>query len=553
MKLRTGAAVLLAVSLMLGGCSKAHQTTASGRHTWTTPGVLRIGENADPHTLNPVLQASAITGDIAQFVFSYAVVYDQNGKPVPDALSEIPTIANGDVSKDGLTLKYKLRHDVTWQDGQKLTCDDLKFTWQVVMNPHTNVAATDGYSDIKSVDCSDPYVAVVHMKKVYAPYLQQLWGVNGNAPILPKHLLGKYLAGSNSINDAPFNSLPIGTGPFRVVRWDRGTDVVLKAYPGYFKGAPKLKEVIFKIYTDGNTLLNALKAHDIDMLARGSSQLWPQYRDFAADPSNGVTAIRVNSYVFSHIDFNLKSPILGQLPVRQALAYATSRQEIIDKVEHGSAYAAETDQHPLLSWAYTSDIKHYPYDPAKANATLDAAGWKVGKDGVRVKNGRRLEFNLSTPTESTAGIAVQTLLQQEWRQIGVQADVKNYPTASMFQNGNAGILEGGHYDAAIYSWVAAADPDDSALYSSWNFGARGQNTLFWKNAKVDAAQRDALSTIDQTRRAADYKVIQQQMALDVPTIVLFFARDPYVYNTDLKDFVPSPVISPFWNPWEYSI
>lgn len=553
MKLHTGAAVTLALALVLGGCSKVNQTTASGRHTWTTPGVLTIGENADPRTLNPVLGASAITGDIAQFVFSYAVVYDQNGKAVPDALSEIPAIANGDVSKDGLTLKYKLRHNITWQDGQKLTCDDLKFTWQVVMNPHTNVAATDGYSDIKSIDCSDPYVAVVHMKKVYAPYLQQLWGVNGNAPILPEHLLGKYLAGSNSINDAPFNSLPIGSGPFRVVRWDRDTDVVLEAYPGYFKGAPKLKKVVFKIFADGNTLLNALKSHDIDMLARGSSQLWPQYQDYAADPAHGVTAIRVNSYVFSHIDFNLKNPILGQLPVRQAIAYATNRQEIIDDVEHGSAYPAETDQHPLLSWAYTSDIKHYPYDPAKAKSILDAAGWKLGKDGVRVKNGQRLEFNLSTQTESTGGIAIQTLLQHEWRQIGIQADVKNYPTASMFQNGSAGILEGGHYDAAIYSWVAAADPDDSALYSSWNFGPRGQNTLFWKNAKVDAAERDALSTIDQKRRAADYKIIQQQMALDIPTIVLFFARDPYVYNTDLKGFTPSPVISPFWNPWEYSI
>ncbi len=131
--------------------------------------------------------------------------------------------------------------------------------------------------------------------------------------------------------------------------------------------------------------------------------------------------------------------------------------------------------------------------------------------------------------------------------------MKNYSTAQMFENGTAGVLEGGHYDAAFYAWVAAADPDDSALYSSWNFGPTGQNTMFWKNDKVDAAERAALATVDEAKRKPQYTIIQQQMALDVPTIVIYFARPVYVYNSDLKGFTPSPVISPFWNSWEYSI
>jgi peptide/nickel transport system substrate-binding protein len=553
MNVRVCAAVALAAVLMASGCSKVNQASVGGRHPWTTPGVFTFGENQNPKTLNPALGADATAGDLSMFIYSYAVRYNQDGKPVPDAVTEVPTVANGDVSKDGLTLVYKLRHNITFQDGVKLTCADLKFTWHVVMNPHTNVAATDGYSSIKDIDCSNPYVAVVHMKKLYAPYLQQLWGINGNAPILPEHLLAAYNDDKGSINDAPYNAMPIGSGPFRVVRWDRSSDVVMEAYPGYFMGAPKLKRVVFRIYADSNTLLNALKSHEIDMLARGTGLLWPSYADFASDPANGVTAIRVNSFQFNHLDFNLQNPILGQLPVRQAIAYATNRAEIIADVLHGSAYPAETDQPKGLSWAYTDDIVHYPYDPAKAEAVLDAAGWKVGPDGIRVKNGQRLEFDLSTQTESTGGIATQTLLQSQWRAVGIAADVKNYPTASMFQNGSSGILEGGHYDAALYAWVAAADPDDSALYSSWNFGPRGQNTLFWKNAKVDAAERAALGTVDQTARAAQYKIIQQQMALDLPTIVLYFVREPYVYNNDLKNFQPSPAISPFWNPWEYSI
>ena len=127
------------------------------------------------------------------------------------------------------------------------------------------------------------------------------------------------------------------------------------------------------------------------------------------------------------------------------------------------------------------------------------------------------------------------------------------PTTEFFDNSSAGIIQGGHYDVAFFSWVAAADPDDSAIYSGDNLAPHGQNGLFWNNPKVTAATRAALSTLDQNERKKQYQIVQQQMAIDVPTIVVYFLKEPYVYNTDLKGFDPSPVISAFWNPWEYSI
>ena len=144
-------------------------------------------------------------------------------------------------------------------------------------------------------------------------------------------------------------------------------------------------------------------------------------------------------------------------------------------------------------------------------------------------------------------------MQREWRDVGVQADVKNYPSSQFFDNSSNGVVEGGNYDVALFSWTGAADPDDSAIYSADNMAPHGQNAMHWNNARATAAMNDALQTIDRRRRKRDYVVVQQQMALDVPTIVIDFVRTPFVYNSDLKGFDPSPVITAFWDPWNYSI
>jgi peptide/nickel transport system substrate-binding protein len=548
-----GAMTVFAVAM--AGCTKVANGGLAGgaRNAWTVPGVLRWSEFADPKNLNPVLDSASPTLDLSMFIFSWTVRYDQNARPVPDALRELPTIQDGDVSKDGLTLKYKLRPNIKWQDGVALTCKDLRFTWQVVMNTHNNVVTTDGFKDIGSIDCTDPTVAVVHMKKVYAPFLQQLWSVNGNAPILPEHLLAKYNDDKGSFNTAPYNSLPVGSGPFKVVAWHRGQDVRMVANPDFYLGKPKLNEVIYKILPDENTAFTQLQTHELDMVAIGSGMKWPQYQALAADPHNGLRAIRVEAFLWSHVDFNLRHPIVSDVVVRRAVAYGTDRNEIIGKVLHGSAIPGETPQQPHFSWATTTDIAHYPYDPAKAKALLDADGWKAGPDGIRTKNGQRLEFTLSTQTESNVGKAQEIVLQRQWRDIGIQADVKNYPTSEFFDNSTNGILQGGHYDVAAFAWFGAADPDESAIYSGDNLAPHGQNAMFWNNRRATDAMNDALKTVDQTRRKRDYTIMQQQLALDVPTIILYFRRDPFVYNTDLKGFQASPVISAFWDPWNYSI
>lgn len=539
---------LVLTAAVLAGCTKVGTQTTGAGNPYTRHGVLRYAENGDPRTLNPLLGSSAITADISGFLFSYSVRFDDKAQAVPDALSEIPTVENGDVSKDGLTMKYKLRPNMKWHDGEKVTCEDLKFTWKAVMNPKNNVVVTDGYRDIKDIDCTDPLVAVVHMKKIYAPYLQQLWGPAGNTPILPAHILAAVNDNKGSLNTAPYNSAPVGSGPFKFVSWQRGSQVEMEAFPDFYLGKPKINQVIFRIMPDENTMLTQLKTHEIDMVARGTGNKWPEYQQIT-----GVKALDPATFQYTHIDFNLKKPMFQDVRVRKALAYATNTQEIIEKIQHGAADATLTDQSPVLSWAYDANVEKHPFDPAKAKALLDEAGWKVGPDGIRVKNGEKLAFTYATQTESTGGKAIQTLVLRQWHDIGVDGQVKNTPTSLFFENSQQGIIQGGHYDVCSFSWVASTDPDDSQIYSADNLPPRGQNALFWEDKRATAAMNAALSTVDKEERKKQYFIVQEELASQVPTIFLYFRREPWVYNTDLKNFTVGAGQIPFWNPWEYEI
>jgi peptide/nickel transport system substrate-binding protein len=529
--------------------SSAPGATSAGGNPWTHHGRLIYAEAQDAKSLDPIIATDAATGDLSMLLFSYAIRYDEHSHPHPDALREIPTLANGDVSKDGLTLKYKLRPNIVFHDGVKLTCRDLAFTWHVVMNPANNDVTQDGYRDIASIDCSDPLVAVVHMKKIYAPFLQQLWGVNGNAPILPEHLLAKVNDAKGTFNTAPYQAAPVGSGPFQFVRWDRGSQVVLKAFDRYFRGRPKLDTVVYKYVPDQTTLADQMRTHEIDLALHTGSSTYPLLQNIP-----GTVLQTPPVFAYDHIDFNLRSPLFkDDLMLRRALAYATNRPEMLRKISHGLGDLTDTALSPRLSYAWTDDTAHYPFDPVKARAMLDADGWRVGPGGIRVRNGVRLSFNISTQAESNTGRAYETLVQSEWHDVGAEANVKNAPTEQFFDNTKNGILQGGHYDVAFFAWSGAADPDDSAIYSGKNMAPAGQNAIFWNDPVANAAMAAELSTVDPAVRLKNFHIEERQFASDVPSIVISYRREPVVYNSDLKGFTDGPVISPFWNPQDYSI
>jgi len=533
--------------VLLAGCSKVSQsTTATMQRGGTIPGTLRYADIEEPVSMNPLLRLDAVSTDMDMFVFGYFFNLDDKMRWIPELALEVPSYANGGISKDGRTLTYHLRHGVKWQDGAPFTSHDVVFTTHAIQNPANNLQSRSGWEHVMSVEAPDPYTVKFHLDKIYASAIATYFAEGSSYPVLPAHLLEKY----PNLNQVPFNTNPVGTGPFKFVKWVHGDRVEFAANPLYWRGPPKLQRIIYKIVPNDNTILTQLKTHEIDAWFRGPSSMYPELAKLTSD------AYRVQlepSLAFAHLDLNQQNPILAQLPVRQAIAYAIDRKRIIHDVTHDVNIVAYANQAPF-SWSYEPNVVHYDYDPAKAGQILDAAGWKLGPGGVRVKNGQRLEFQLSAVTGGATGEAIEVIVQQELRAVGINASIKNYPTALFFAGyQQGGILQAGKYDAAFYAWVAGIDPDDESLYASYRIPPAGQNDVWWKDPVIDQAEKGALSSYDQATRKKYYSIIQKEVASQAVTIVLYFSRYVYTTSTRFKNFVPAPATSSNWNSWEWEM
>jgi peptide/nickel transport system substrate-binding protein len=538
----------IAFALVLSACTRVdtgQTTTSGGRHPWTRPGVLRFAYIGDPDTLSPLVGAFQVDTDLSMFWAGYLFIYDDKNQVVPELATESPTLANGGISRDGLTITYHLRKGVTWQDGAPFGADDVKFSWQAVMNPNNNVGTRVGYDDVTSIDTPDQQTAIVHLKRAFAPFVNTFFTMSSSPyPVYPKHLLAKY----HDLNRVPYNSKPVGTGPFIVQEWHRGQTLRMIANPHYWRGAPKLKEVQYRAIPDENTLTTSMKTHEIDLWYNASATNYP-----AASKIADTHVFLTPFTQFSMIAFNNARPILGDVAVRRALAFGTDRKRMIDTVTYGVNVLGEGDQ-PAFSWAHDGSLKPIAFDPARARTMLDAAGWYPGPDGIRVKDGRRLHVTVATTTGSAVGNRMAVLLQSAWKDVGIELEVKQYASALMFAAyGAGGILQRGYFDIAFFSWVNGIDPDDATLFRCDQVPPNGYNQARFCSREVDALERIALASNDQQVRKKAYARIQEIVVDQVPVLTMWFQRRFDIASTDLKGYKPANAVSTFWNTWEYDI
>jgi peptide/nickel transport system substrate-binding protein len=543
----------LACALSVSACTKLG-TVSSGESTrgaGTVPGELRVAIQRSPNTLNPILSANTTEGFVNRLSFDTLVSVDGAGKKtVPILATEVPTVANGGISKDGLTITYHLHTGVRWHDGVPFSSKDVKFTWQAMMNTSNNVNARVGYEDVQSVDTPDATTVVFHLKRKFAPFVDTVFGESDNpVAILPEHVLAKF----PNVNRVPFNQQPIGTGPFKVARWVRGDHIDLVANDDYFLGKPKLRRIVVREIPDENTSLNALRSHDVDWIFEASPEL---YKTIKATASKDITVVLNDKPQTLQMLVNTSRPPLDDLRIRRALAYAIDKQALVDKNTGGSAVVAWADQ-PPFQWSYTDDLMKYPADLAKARALLAEAGYTPGPDGIMRKNGKPLSFTLSHNVENATRRLVAVQVQAMLKAAGIDVQIKTYPANLLFATyGQGGILTTGKYDLNISGWIAGQDPDDHSEFASDQIPKPshpdGVNYTRYQNKEMDDEQKAALASYDEAQRKPHYVKIQQLLARDLPVVYIWFPRQAQPINPAFKNFAPNP-INESWNAYQWEI
>lgn len=538
--------IVLLVLLVFAGCGHSNESAVTGgRHAWTHPGVLRFTASSDPDTLSPLVGNLQIDYDLAQFWGGFLFNYNDHDRLDPELATVEPTLGNHGISPDGKTIVYHLRHGVKWQDGAPFDADDVIFTWRAVMNPANNVPNRDGYDRVTHIDKRDAYTIAVHLNRPYAPFIATFLTEGANPfPVYPRHLL----ASLPDLNRVAFNNAPVGTGPFIVKEWHRGNVIRMEANPHYWRGAPKLKEVDYYPIADDNTILTQMKTHELDLWYNAPHALYD-----AAKAIPDTHALVTPFVQFAELAFNVTRPALRDVRVRRALMYATDRARIARIVGHGVDVIGEGDLPPSL-WAHNTHLPLVPYDLAKANALLDAAGWLRGPDGIRRNGGHRLELEFVIASGRASDIATSVLVQDEWRRAGIDLLIKPYPTAILFATyGAGGILQRSKFDVATYGWISGVDPDESTLVTCNQRPPNGQNDGLFCDPAIDRLEQVARSNYDQAARKRAYDTIQLRLADELPGMTLWNDRQLSVESDDLHGYRPAHAVTGFWNPWEYSI
>jgi peptide/nickel transport system substrate-binding protein len=535
----------LAAAVLLAACTKSDQSstaTSGSRNPWTRPGHLIIGSaGEEPDNLNELFAHTDAADQIANLIYEPIFRYDPDGNLVPAAVSTVPTLQNGGITADGKRITLHFRPHMRWSDGAPYDARDFVFTWHAVMNPRNNTKLRVGWDDITTIDMPDPLTAIVRLRNVYSGILG-IWAFGGAGfPPLPAHVLAKL----PDINKAPFNSAPISSGPYVLTQWNHGSSLEFIANDTYWRGRPKLDKISYRIVPNADTLFNQLATHEVDLYESIPEVQIPRLADL-----KGYRVTKQLSANYRRLEFNTARPQLSDVRVRKAIAEAVDWDRMNQTIYHGYNVRAVSDQLPS-SWAAPTGITDYPYDVADAKKLLDAAGWVAGPAGVRAKNGVPLTFSVSTTPSKPANVQAEVQMQQDLKQVGVQLEIKNYPTSLLFaQNGP---IYTGHFDSEFTIYTNAPDPDNEGLWSGKFIPPHGANTTWLNDPVLTQTSHDALLTFDRAKRKALYQREAERVHELVPVVFLYWQNSYSAANSDLKGWRPASYISNYWNCWEWEL
>lgn len=495
---------------------------------------LVIGTEAPDGMFNPLYMESAYDYYITESMFAYLCKNDTEGKVI-EGLADVPT-----ASEDGLTYTIKLKDNLKWSDGSKLTTKDIAFSFKVVcdggydgvldyISGKTKIKGAKEYqegtaSDISGIEIvDDQTMKITLVEKTSAA----VYDLGGMAPI-PESYYGKdYKQGNPESIKSLAEKPEVGSGPYKFVSYAPGQEVKLVANENYYEGKPKIKNIIYKVTTD-DTRLQMLQAGEIDM-----DQVTIGQDNVEATEAAGFLSYQyfpTNGY--GYMAFNCAKPQFKDKAVRQALTTGLDREKIVDSVYDKYASVINVNQ-SKVSWAFYEGKNNYKFDTEKAKKILDDAGWKEGSDGIREKDGVKLSIHFLGTANNPVVDAILSVATDNWKALGV-----DFSSEKVDFNQMRAKQKAGEFDMLFMAWGLIANPNDSDV-----FGTNGsQNRTNYSNAKVDEIYNKINNELDVEKQKDLFKELYTEINEDLPYIFMYQRNDMWASNGRVKGLEPSPYV-----------
>jgi len=452
---------------------------------------------ADAANLIPALASDSASFGVIGRVYDGLVKQDKD-------LNLVPALAEAwDFSKDQRTLTFKLRQGVLWHDGQPFTARDALFTYELMVDPRTPTAYANSFQQIENAEVLDDHTFRVTYRRPLAKALSA-WSF----PIMPAHLM----EGQDLIS-SPLARRPIGTGPYKMEKWEAGQRVTLMANDDYFEGRPHIDRVVIKVIPDLNAQMLELQAGHIDTMRLTPDQYEEKNEDHDFKAAHNM--FRYPDFSYGYLGFNLERPLFQDQRVRQALAYAIDQEELVEGVLLGLGRVANGPFKPDM-WANNQNVVPYPYAPDKARALLAEAGW-AEEGGLLVRDGQPFSFTIATNQGNKIREQVGAIIQARLKEIGIEVKIQVIEWAAFLKE----YLDRHNFDAVIMGWTIPTDPDMFDIWHSSKNQPGELNFISYKNEEVDRLVDEARFILDQAERKKLYDRVQEILHEEAPYIFLY--------------------------------
>ncbi|MDD5084035.1 MAG: ABC transporter substrate-binding protein [Candidatus Moranbacteria bacterium] len=478
-------------------------------------GTYTEGVVGQPSYINPLLsQTSEADADIANIIYSGLFSYDTQGQLKPNLADHY------EVSEDGMTYTVTLKDNVKWHDGQTLNAEDVAFTFNIVKDPAYKSPLRQNWQGVDVVADGDKTL-VFTLKKPYFGFLENL-----TVGILPKHIWENIAPEKFPL--AEYNLSPVGSGPYQFYDFKKDSNgniltYEVRAFPEYFDKVPYISKVIFHFYIDGDEMVDAYNRREV----MGVSNVVAEQEARLQDRKSTRIAELHQPRLFAVFFNGIKSVALAHKEVRQALAYGTNRQEIIDQVLAGYGDPLSS---PFLAQmkGFSSDESVDIFDKDRAASILENNGW-VMKDGVREKGGSQLSFTLTTPDWPEL-VKTADILRKQWEDLGAKVDVRVLSVSDLQQN----VLRPREYDALLFGEATSFNSDPYSFWHSSQKHDPGLNLSLFDNKDADDLLATARETLGDDERLQKYKQFRDILTEEMPAVFLYSPSYLYVVNSQVQ-------------------